>query len=68
MPALFGEPMRLACQFCDRDDADGVYAIPDGWTGTTEARQSCEDFREAWWTHIGVCPNCSADVTHRQSN
>lgn len=58
---LFGGPIRLACRVCDREDADGVSEIPDDWVGVIEERQSSVDLIEAWWTHIGTCPDCSSE-------
>lgn len=34
--------IRLACESCDREDFDGIDAIPDDWEDVTEV-QSYED-------------------------
>lgn len=59
--SLFGGPIRLACQGCDTESADGVDAIPAGWVDVIEERQSVVDLIEAWWTHIGTCPDCARE-------
>lgn len=54
---LFSEPMRLACRECDREDADGVFEIPEGWQRVFEESDNGDDYQ--WWTHSGVCPDCA---------
>ena len=57
-----GGPIRLACYECDRDDCDGIDAIPAGWRDV-EADSTLADWRlgdGAWWTHVGLCPECAA--------
>lgn len=63
--------IRLACMFCERDDFDGVDAVPADWLSVEEV-QSYEaslrviDFYQQgnqesvldWFTHLGVCPEC----------
>ncbi len=61
--------IRLACQYCDTDDGDGVSDIPPGWSDVQEV-QSLAASREPveagdksrspfdWFTHLGVCPDC----------
>lgn len=59
MADLFSKPLRLMCRRCDREDADGVFEIPDGWTEIIEDKTHGDDDGK-WWTHSGVCPDCSA--------
>ena len=61
--------IRLACQYCDTDECDGVTEIPGDWTDVQEV-QCFAASREAiayddptrspfeWYTHLGVCPAC----------
>lgn len=65
--------IRLACEKCDTEEADGVRKIPNGWTRVgrfQSLRQSLsvyeghEDAPEGysllhWFTHLGYCPECS---------
>ena len=61
--------IRLACMFCDRDDCDGVDAIPAAWFAVDEVQSYEQSIRDAeltstdvsvfdWYTHLGVCPEC----------
>ena len=63
--------IRLACMFCDREDFDGVDAVPADWFSVDEAQtyeasvrtidMNHSDNRESvldWFTHLGVCPEC----------
>ena len=62
------DKIRLACMFCDRNDYDGVNALPPDWFSVDEVRTYEESLREAelidpervldWYTHLGVCPEC----------
>lgn len=60
------EKIRLACLFCDRDDFDGVEAIPPTWFSVDEAQSyeasltkaAANEDHFAWYTHLGVCPEC----------
>jgi len=50
--------IRLGCLACDTTEADGVAAIPPGWTWVDKyPGTSIAD----WETHTGYCPNCSPD-------
>jgi hypothetical protein len=63
--------IRLACTSCDTDEGDGITEIPAGWSDVQEV-QSLEASREpveagdssrspfAWYTHLGICPDCKA--------
>lgn len=51
--------IRLACSLCDRDDCDGVSAIPEGWEDVCE--DTVPDFVMKWWTHLGTCPDCAKE-------
>jgi hypothetical protein len=61
--------IRLACQYCDTDEADGVTEIPSDWTDVRFVQSLAEAYQEApaddpsrspfeWYTHLGVCPAC----------
>lgn len=59
--------IRLGCLFCDRNDFDGVDAIPADWYAVDQVQSYEDSYAEAfekadpvfeWQTHIGVCPNC----------
>lgn len=63
------DKIRLACMFCDRNDFDGVSALPSDWFAVDEVQTYEESIREAdlsdttvsvldWYTHLGVCPEC----------
>ncbi len=47
---------RLTCEKCDRDDFDGVEALPTDWEDIAEAASTGNG--SEWWTHIGLCPDC----------
>jgi hypothetical protein len=59
--------IRLACLLCDAEECDGIDEVPADWQDVDEV-QSYEDATSekslegqpssAWWTHIGVCPDC----------
>ena len=62
-------PIRLACVSCDRDDYDGVWRLPKGWTGIKKWQTLSESMKEVaetdssrsvfdWHTHTGYCPEC----------
>jgi hypothetical protein len=62
-------PIRLACQYCDSSECDGVESIPPDWTDVFEVQSyaaSCEEIPPddktrspfEWYTHLGVCPEC----------
>ena len=64
--------IRLACLNCDREDFDGVDVLSDDWQDIDEFQSYDESRREiswddpagdvtAWYTHLGVCPDCQAD-------
>lgn len=61
--------IRLACMFCDREDFDGVSALPSDWFAVDEVQSYEKSIQEAellcrdvsvldWFTHLGVCPEC----------
>ena len=57
--------IRLGCLFCDRNDCDGIDAIPASWFSVEEVQELKASFKEAdyedatgWQTHLGVCPEC----------
>ena len=53
--------IRLACQLCDTQEADGVSEIPAGWDEVwafSDKELASRDVGE-WWTHLGYCPECS---------
>ena len=63
--------IRLGCNYCDREDFDGVAALPTDWTGIHEVQSLTEATREVdfddksrsaldWQTHLGDCPECQA--------
>lgn len=70
-------PIRLACDYCYREDYDGVRLLPGDWEGISEeqslqAALSVYDDTEEdpeprgysvldWWTHRGTCPDCKDD-------
>ena len=71
-------PIRLACQFCDRDDCNGIGAMPDGWTeiafvqSLARSRQAVEASElhrspMEWFTHLGVCPECQLAERENES-
>ena len=58
---------RLACLFCDRNEYDAVDQIPATWFAVDEVQSYEDSIKEivppgdealAWWTHLGVCPDC----------
>ena len=62
-------PFRLACVSCDRDDYDGVYRLPQTWTGIQKVQSLAESKEPVeedesnrslfdWHTHTGYCPEC----------
>jgi hypothetical protein len=63
------ELIRLACQYCDTQEFDGIAEVPPDWVDVMEV-QSYEASREEipaddmmrspfeWYTHLGVCPEC----------
>lgn len=58
--------IRLGCMFCDRNDFDGVDAIPAAWFSVDEIQSyeasikaaGANEDHCAWYTHLGVCPEC----------
>lgn len=62
--------IRLGCQYCDRDDYDGVDELPADWIDIIEVQSFEESQRPRdlssvpgmspfdWQTHLGVCPDC----------
>ena len=55
--------IRLGCLFCDRNDCDGIDAIPASWFSVEEVQALDASLLEAddvssWQTHLGVCPEC----------
>lgn len=67
--------IRLACQYCFRDDCDMINEIPPGWTDVSEEQtfeQACATYDGPgetpppgfslfdWFTHLGTCPECKA--------
>ena len=53
--------LRLACISCDREDGDGVPAVPEGWL-EVEAINLGTRGPADWWTHLGYCPDCAKDL------
>ncbi len=64
--------IRLACLTCDREDFDGVDVLPDDWEDIDEfqsyeasiapvAIDDPDGDVTAWYTHLGVCPDCQMD-------
>ncbi len=62
-------PIRLACVGCDRDDYDGVWRLPKGWTSISKEQTMGQSKLEIepgdssrslfdWHTHVGYCPDC----------
>ena len=63
------QQIRLACQYCDTAECDGVTEIPPDWSDVQEVQSiaaSCEPIAPddqtrsplEWYTHLGVCPAC----------
>lgn len=61
--------IRLACRYCDTQDADGVAEIPPDWSNVVEVQSHAESLEEIppddpvrspleWYTHLGICPEC----------
>jgi len=62
--------IRLACVYCDRQDGDGISAIPEHWTDVSFVQSYEESCRPIpvdepqggspweWYTHLGLCPEC----------
>jgi len=59
--------VHLACLFCDCNECDGVDQIPATWFAVDEVQSYEDSIKEivphgdealAWWTHLGVCPDC----------
>ena len=49
--------IRLACVKCDREDYDGIDAIPEDWDEVGPIVYETQD-PHCWWTHLGWCPDC----------
>lgn len=47
-------PIRLACNGCEREDYNGVFALPDEWREITEERDD-----DCWFNFVGTCPTCA---------
>ncbi len=56
--------IRLSCNYCDREDFDGINEIPADWDNVefvrTQAENEADEEDSSWWTHIGTCPDCAA--------
>ena len=63
------DKIRLACMFCDREDFDGLSALPSDWFAVDEVQTYEKSIQEAelystdvcvfdWFTHLGVCQEC----------
>ena len=63
------DKIRLGCIHCDRNDFDGVDALPEDWEDIDEVLSYDEATREVaaddltrsvfdWQTHLGACPEC----------
>ena len=52
--------IRLACTECDRDDFDGVSIAEATRLGWTDIDDVVPTETSAWWTHLGLCPDCDA--------
>ena len=61
--------IRLGCNYCDREDFNGIDELPSDWADIHEVRSFEEATREIavddqsrsvldWQTHLGVCPEC----------
>lgn len=61
--------IRLACQYCDTDECDGISEIPPDWADVQQVQsfaaasepipaddQTRSPFE--WYTHLGTCPEC----------
>lgn len=51
---------RITCRYCTKDHIDSIpSAKAEGWTSISLV----PDFRDAPWTHLGVCPDpeCRAE-------
>jgi hypothetical protein len=66
---LMTQLIRLACQYCDTSDCDGVTEIPPDWSDVQEVQSLAESQEPVtaedqtrsvfeWYTHIGTCPEC----------
>ena len=64
--------IRLACLTCDREDFDGVDVLPEDWEDIDEFQSYEASITPveiddpdgdvtAWYTHLGVCPDCQTD-------
>ena len=64
--------IRLGCHRCDREDFDGVDALPSDWGDIHEIQSYDEATREIsfgeltsspldWQTHLGTCPECQSE-------
>ena len=69
-------PIRLACFLCDREDCDGVDAVPANWEDVERVQSLAEACHTvhfldhtrsvmAWWTHLGTCPECALSERRR---
>ena len=50
--------LRLACISCDREDGDGLAAVPAGWREVAAIDLDTRGPSD-WWTHLGYCPDCA---------
>jgi len=57
--------IRLSCNYCDREDCDGIDEIPPGWEDVeffrTQEEMEADEEDASWWTDIGTCPDCLAE-------
>ena len=61
--------IRLACQYCDTEECDGITEVPSDWVDVMEIQSYAasrdeilpDDMKRSvfeWYTHLGVCPEC----------
>lgn len=61
--------IRLACVYCDTDEADWIDELPESWEILEEVQTVAESLQTPeeksanhssfdWYTHLGICPCC----------
>lgn len=55
--------LRISCWNCDRDDGDGITKSDATYYGWTQIVRSRPIGSLCWWTHLGMCPECTAAET-----
>lgn len=71
-PVKHAGKIRLACVYCDTDEADWIDELPESWEIMEEVQTVAESLQTPeenspnhssfdWYTHLGICPCCQKD-------